>query len=233
MYTILVKRDDTLVATTKENIMHRTSLVKKLRFLVDPLYGSQEINMADYVCILEFRTPINTKYKPVVLTPSAELYKEKLEYILDIDTDITSVVGDVQLKLIWVKPEMLADGSFADHVRKTSSISIKVLPVEQWSDYIASSDLDSIAQMVLTTQAQAEQLKMFADYLHMTKADNIKYNDETNELQLISEGVPIGRSVVIDCNATKIETEGIPVVEFGNKQVEELPDDEVNNVVEF
>ena len=66
MYTILVKSDDTLVATQRQNIMHRSSLVRQLRFLVDPVYGSQGLNMADYVCVLEYRTPISHGYTPVV-----------------------------------------------------------------------------------------------------------------------------------------------------------------------
>ena len=62
MYTILVKSDDTLVATQRQNIMHRSSLVRQLRFLVDPVYGDQKLNMADYVCVLEYRTPISNRY---------------------------------------------------------------------------------------------------------------------------------------------------------------------------
>ena len=230
MYTILVKSDDTLVATVMQNIMHRSSLVRQLRFLVDPVYGSQGLNMADYVCVLEYRTPISNKYTPVILTPSEELYKDKLEYVLNIDTKITSEVGDVQLKLMWTKPEMLANGSFADYVRKTTSTTITVLPVEQWSDYIASSDLDSIAQMILTTQAQSEQLKLYADYLNMTKADGIKYDEETNKVSLIANGTVIDTATLEeDCECE----DGIPVVDFGSNSEGEEIDPEVDNVVEF
>lgn len=228
MYTILVRQDDTLIATVKQNIMHRSSMVRQLRFLVDPIYGNQSLNMTDYVCILEYRTPISHKYTPVVLTPSEELYKDKLEYVLTLDTKITAEVGEVELKLIWTKPEMLADGSFNDYVRKTASTSITVLPVEQWSDYIADSDLDSIAQMILTTQAQTEQLKVYADYLQMSKADGIKYNKDTNELTLTASGNVIDTAhLEEDCDCE----DGIPVVEFGIKPEEEKS--EVDNVVEF
>ena len=230
MYTILVKPDDTLVATQKQNIMHRSSLVRQLRFLVDPVYASNGLNMADYVCILEYRTPISNRYTPVILTPSAELYKEKLEYVLNIDTKITAEIGSVEMQLKWTTVEMMANGSFNEHVRVTGSTSIEVLPTNSWSDYIASSDLDPIVQMTLQNQAQAEQLKLYADYLMMTKADSIQYNTETNELSLMGDGNKLG-SVVLEENDCNCE-EGIPAVDFDDGVVPVQPD-EFDNVVEF
>lgn len=232
MYTILVKNDDTLITTNKETIMHRSSLVRKLRFLVNPVLeiGSEVLNMKDLVCILEYVIPYTRQYTPVVLTPSEELYKEKLEYVLDVDTKITSVVGEVQLKLMWMKPEMLANGSFKDYVRKTTSTAITVLPVEQWSDYISDANLDPIVQMALTNQAQAEQLKLYADYLMMTKADGIEYDLETNELSLMGDGKKLD-SVTLEENDCDCE-EGIPAVDF-DEGIEPVKPDEFDNVVEF
>jgi hypothetical protein len=232
MYTILVKNDDTLIATNKETIMHRSSLVRKLRFLVDPtlVIGNETLNMTDLVCLLEYVLPISKNYKPVILTPSEELYKEKVEYVLEVDTKLTSEVGDVQLKLMWTKPQMLANGNFKDCVRKTSSTTITVLPVEQWSDYIADSNLDSIAQMILANQAQTEQLKLYADYLMTTKADSIKYNKETNELTLMGDSKKLD-SVVLEESNCDCE-EGVPVVDFSVIEPDEIPP-ELNNVIEF
>lgn len=230
MYTILVTPDDRLITTKRETIMHRSSLVRKLCFLVDPTfaYGSETLNMADYVCLLEYKLPISNKYVPVVLTMSEEMYGGKLQYILAVDSKITSEVGDVQVKLTWMKPEMLANGTFEDHVRKTTSTTITVLPVEQWSDYIASSDLDSIAQMILTNQAYAEQLKLYADYLATTKADGIKYDAETNELSLLGNGEKIDSVKLEDCECE----DGIPAVDF-DEGIAPVAPDEFNNVIEF
>lgn len=229
MYTILVTPDDKLIATKRETIMHRSSLVRKLCFLVDPVYGDDSLNMTDYVCLLEYRMPISNQYVPIVLTASEEMYGGKLQYILNVDSTITSEVGDIQLKLMWMKAEMLANGSFQDCVRKTLSTTITVLPVEQWSDYIPSANLDSIAQMILTNQAQTEQLKLYADYLHMTKADSMKYNAETNELSLLGNGQTL-KTVTLEENDCECE-DGIPVVDFN--VIEPDHDDEVDNVVEF
>lgn len=232
MYTILVKPDDSLVTTNKETIMHRSSLIRKLRFLVDPTLevGDETIEMADLVCILEYVIPHTRRYESAILLPSQELYKEKLEYILNVDTKITSVSGDVQLKLVWMKTDLLADGNFKEYVRKTASTTITVLPVEQWSDYIASSDLDPIVQMTLQNQAQANQLKLYADYLMMTKADSIQYNEETNELSLLGDGNKLS-SVTLEENDCNCE-EGVPAVDIDEGIVPVEPD-EVDNVIEF
>lgn len=239
MYTILIKPDDTLVATSREPIYHRESLIHKLRFLVDPEYqdGDEVLDMRTYMCTLEYKTPISETYVPVLLTPSANLYKEKVEYLLPVDTAITSEVGAVEMKLTWVKLEVADDGSFKERVRKTPTIGIEILPVAQWGDYVADSKLDILAQALLQSQAQNEQMKVYAEqiqqfvqYNAITKADNIRYNEETKTAQLESMGAPIGREIVIgqdDCNCE----EGVPVVDFTT--VEPEGDTEVDNVVEF
>lgn len=231
MYTILIKSNDMLIKTHEETIMHRTSFVRKLQFLVDPTYvnGSETLNMRDYICLLEIRLPISNKYIPIVLTPSEELYKEKLEYILDVDTKLTSEVGDVEIKLMWMTNEMLASGDFKNCIRKTLVNTITVLPVDQWSDYIPSSDLDNIAQIMLSNQAQMKQLKDFADYLHMTKADTLSYNKETNELSIGTASQKLDSVILEDCNCE----DGIPVVEFNDINPEQPSQEIVDNVVEF
>lgn len=230
MYTILVKANDSLVATNKETVYHRSSNVRKLQFLVDPTFavGGEILNMADLVCILEIKTPISDKYTPIVLTPSDELYKEKLEYIVDVDLRFTSEVGNVELQLLWAKPEMLASGTVKEYVRVTGYTTISVLKTNQWSDYVAESDLSNIAQMALTNQAQMEQLKLYADYLHMTKADTLKYDKETNKLSIGTASQELDSVILEDCDCE----DGIPVVDFTTVEPDD-PNPELDNVVEF
>ena len=238
MYTILIKQDDTMVATNRENIYHRTSLVHNLRFLVDPLFndGNGTLDVRSCICTLEYKTPISNTYVPVILTPSVNLYKDKVEYLLPVDTAITSEVGNVEMKLSWIKLENGENGTFKERVRKTPAISIEILPVAQWSDYIADSKLDNIAQMILNNQAMTEQMKVYIDqvqqlaqYNAISKADNMTYNEETNTLQLQSMGMPIGSPVKLEeCNLE----DGIPVVDFTTIDPDD-GDKEVNNVVEF
>ena len=232
MYTILINNDNTLTQSVRESIMHRESNVHTFRFLVDPTWidNGVETNMRNYTCILEFRTPISEKYTPIVLTPSVDLYKEKLEYLLPITLKHTTEVGELELKFIFTWVEMDANGKFIEHSRKTSSTAITIIPVEQWSDYCASSDLDNLAQIMMQNQAQIEQNRLYAEMIMATKADGVKYDKDTNILSLISQGVEISSAQLEDgdCDCE----DGVPVVDFTVVEPDELPP-ELDNVVEF
>lgn len=232
MYTILINNDNTLTQSVKETIMHRESNVHTFRFLVNPIWinGGIETEMSNYTCILEYRTPISEKYTPVVLTPSKDLYKEKLEYLLPITLKHSSEVGNLELKFIFTRVEMLPDGKFVEYSRKTTSTAITINPVEQWSDYCASSDLDNIAQIMMSNQAQIEQNRLYAEMIMATKADSVRYNKDTNILSLISQGVEID-SVQLEEGECDCE-DGVPVVDFSVIDPED-ENPEVDNVVEF
>ena len=232
MYTILVKDDNTLVTTIRTNIMHRSSMVDGFRVLVDPTYNAEEkFDMRTFQCIVEYKTPISDTYTPEVLTPLDELYKDKLEYRLPVDTKITSEVGDIEFKFMFVRADMDSDGNVIERVRKTSSSTIKVLPVAKWSDYIADAKLDSIAQVLLMNQAVANQLGAYADMLNDTKADSIAKDEETHEFYLTANGKEIGNRVKDTGGIT--DEYGVPIVDFASAPVSPDDDGEVDNVVEF
>lgn len=195
MYTILINSDNTLLKTVTFPIMHRSSMVDGLHVLVDPTYkkSAEEFDMRTFTCLMEYRLPISETYVTEILTPSAELYQEKLEYTLPIDTRLTHEVGNVELKFTFIRLDMLEDGTIAERVRKTSSTTISVLKTEQWSDYIADAKLDPIVQMLLTTQAQNEQTKLYAQMIMATKGDSLSYDSDTNELELKAGGTTISK----------------------------------------
>ena len=237
MYTILINPDNTLTHSIKEKIMHRESNVHTFRFLVDPIwvdYGV-ETEMRNYTCLLEYRTPISEKYTPVILTPSTDLYRDMLEYTAPITTDFTAEIGSLELKFIFTWLEMDSDGKFIEHSRKTSSTAVTIIPVEQWSDYCASSDLDNIVQAILAQQAQNaqslainEQMYMYAQQIANTKY-GLSYDKDNNELHLEKNG-QVNSTVTLEENC-RCE-DGVPVVDF-NVIEPEAPDDEFDNVVEF
>lgn len=233
MYTILINKNNTLTTSNRTNIMHRSSMVDSLRVLVDPYYEFNDIttlNMSEFICTMEYVLPVSKKYTTEVLTPQSELYKEKLDYRLPVDTKITSEAGDVEVKFVFTKLEMLDDGKMKPRVRKTSSTIVKVIPVETWSDYIPDANLDSIAQIMLMLQGKIEQEKAYAEIIATTKADGIAKDEETNEIYLTSQGKEIGNRI-IDSDTCTAE-DGVPVVEFATIEPDE-PDSLVNNVVEF
>lgn len=242
MYTILVSKDDSLVTTNREVIYHRSNKIQKIQFLVDPYWtkDGQVSDLRTFMCVMEYKTPASMRYTPVLLTCSDELYKERVEYLFDIDTSMTSEVGNVQIKLTWTKLEKNVDGTFNEKCRPTTHTNLEISPVAQWSDYVADSNLSNIAQIMLNNQANVEQIKFYAEQLTelgktftITKADNMTYNKKENSLQLESMGYPIGDKVQLpECNGSPSadNINGIPTVDIDDIPTIDTDDDEFDTV---
>lgn len=103
-------------------------------------------------------------------------------------------------------------------VRKVSGTSIHITPISAWSDLIPDSALSAIDQRLIKADAQIRALEELGDLLDQTKADNISYNSQTNELQLLSGKDAIGNIVTINANGSGDcsceEEDCITVVEF-------------------
>ena len=121
MYTILVNDDNTLQTSVRKRILQGTSNVDYLHILVNPVYG--DIDMSTLTPILTYILPESKTRNTLTLTPSEELYKDRIEYKLVFDERLTSEVGDIRC---WM--------SFMDNdtvVRKTTMGIITILSVEQ------------------------------------------------------------------------------------------------------
>lgn len=196
MYTILVGSTNELITSVKERIMQRSKLVDELHFLVDPVYKG--IPMEDFTVTMEYILPISREYHTETLVKSEELYKQKLEYKLPFDTQLTREAGNIEIQLTFTKVTLNPDGSNIQQVRKTSPTNITILPITSWSDVIPDSALTALDQRIIMTQAMLEAASEMADYLDEVKADNIVFDRETRTLQLMSHGKGIGDQVYID-----------------------------------
>lgn len=231
MYVILVNNDHTLIATQKERIMQRSKLIDNLWFLVPVNYKKH--NMSDFTVLLEYVLPVSRKYRSEILVASNELYNDHLIYRLPLDTNMTVEAGDIELTLSFLSVELDDTGNSVQRSRKTDSIKIHIYPITAWSDIIPDSALTALDQRIIKTDAQ---IKALADMslAASNKADDIKYNDETNELQLMSNGKEIGTKVMLQCKNDSIK-DGIPAVDFsdiGQDEDVNVPEFE-DNVVEF
>ena len=202
MYTILIN----------ERIMHRSSNINSFRILVDKEYtcydknGNEEIyDMKEFQCIFEYKLPISNNYVPITLSPTDDLYKDKVQYIIPITIDLTREVGSVEIKFIFVKLDMLPDGTKIERVRPTASSTVDILPIPQWSDYIPNAELDAIAQVMLNLQSKIEQEKAYAELIHSTKADSIHIDKETNTLCLDADGKHISGIDLTDLGDTLVD----------------------------
>jgi hypothetical protein len=210
MYTFLINENNTLTCSVQDAIMERSKMVDKLHFLADPTYKG--VDMTDYTVNLEYVLPISKRYKTEILTKSDELYKNKLEYILPFDTDLTSEPGDIQIQLTFLAVTMDSDGTTVQHVRKVGPGVIHIVPIQNWSDLIPDAALSSVDQRLLVAEAMLKALSDRNAAIFDSKADNLSYIDQ--KLQLTANGKPIGNAVKITQESVETEDGSLRVVEF-------------------
>lgn len=194
MYTILVNDDNTFTTSVKERIMKRSKLVDKLHFLCNPTYN--DFDMSEFTVTMEYISPISKEYRSEVLVLSEELYKDKLEYVLPLDTNLTKEDGDIEVLLTFTKVDIDEEGNSYQYVRKTSPPAvITIYPITIWSDIIPDESLNALDQRLLKVDAQIKALDEAGDTYATTKADNIVLDEETHELYLTAEGEQIGNRI--------------------------------------
>lgn len=210
MYTFLINEDNTLTASLIERIMQRSKLVNSLHFLADQTW--QGLNMADYTVLLEYKLPVSKSYKTEILKKSTELYKNKLEYKLPFDTNLTSEAGDIEFWLTFSDVEMTAEGETIQHVRKVGPGVVHIIPISNWADVVPDEALSSLDQrlieLIALNKSMYDQLKINLD----GKADNIRY--QNNILQLTSNGKEIGNAVEIAGGGSGTDSHTMRVVPF-------------------
>ena len=231
MYTILICDDNSMMTTKRERIMQRSKLVDNLQFLVPQYYN--EYDMSEYTVQLEYILPCSRRYCTEILRLSDEMYKDHLKYLLPFDTKLTSESGAIELQLTFVKTELDTYGKGIQRVRKVSSTTIDIVPISAWSDIIPDSALSAIDERLIKLDAQIRAIDEMNRIIADNKADNIKYNEDTNELQLLSGEKEIGNKVTLKSGDVSLE-DGVPVVDFNNSfdnnsSTEESDD----NVIEF
>lgn len=203
MYTILVTNENELKVTVKERIMQRSKLVDSFHFLVDQLY-KDNIDMTGFTVTMEYVLPVSKKYvtETLVLKLDEEgntaLYKDRLEYCLKFDTNLTAEAGEIEVQLTFTKTELDAEGVATQYVRKTSPCTITIVPITAWSDIIPDSALTALDQKILKIDEQIQALADSAVLYTNDKADNIVLDTETHEIYLTANGEPLGDRITID-----------------------------------
>ena len=210
MYTFLINADNTITASLTERIMQRSKLVDNLHFLADTIYSG--VDMTDYTVLLEYKLPVSKSYKTEILKKSTELYKNKLEYKLPFDTNLTSEAGDIEFWLTFSDVEMTAEGDTIQHVRKVGPGVVHIIPISNWADVVPDEALSSLDQrlieLIALNKSMYDQLNINLD----SKADNIKY--QNNILQLTSNGKEIGNAVEITGGGSGTDSHTMRVVPF-------------------
>ena len=202
VHTILVNNDNSITKRMNGAIMQGSANVDSLRILVLPTYKDKfgDLVMSECTCVMEFITPNGRRYKTKPLTPSEELYKERLEYLVPITLDMTKEDGKLSFKFFFAKLEMNADGTFKERVRETADSYLDIIPTKHWSDYVSDSDLSDVVQGILTLQSRAEHLEAVVDKINTTKIDNLEYDKDTNILTGYADGIEVDRVELEEMN---------------------------------
>ncbi len=231
MYTILICDDNSMMTTKRERIMQRSKLVDNLQFLAPRFYN--EHDMSEYTVQLEYILPCSRKYCTEILRLSEEMYKDHLRYLLPFDTKLTSESGSIEIQLTFVKTELDSYGKGVQRVRKISSTTIDIIPISAWSDIIPDSALSAIDERLIKLDAQMRAIEEMNQIVADSKADNIKYNENDNSLQLLSGNKEIGNKVTLKNSDVSLE-DGVPVVDFNSVSSDNTSKEEdEDNVVEF
>lgn len=211
MYTFLIGDDNTLTASVTERIMERSKMVDNMHFLADQVY--KDVNMSDFTVMLEYVLPISKKYKTEFLKKSENLYKNKLEYLLPFDTNLTSEAGDIEIQLTFTKVEMNSEGKTTQYVRKVGPGIVHIIPISKWSDIIPDEALSTLDQRIIALEALNKAMTDRFNINLDNKADNLMYDDE-HRIQLTSNGKPIGNAIKITTESVEVEDGSLRVVQF-------------------
>ena len=136
-----------------------------------------------------------------------------MQYKFPFDTNLTAEAGKIEIQLTFVYTDLDEHGNGIQRVRKTSPTTIEILPIAAWSDIIPDAALSGLDQRLIVMNSQIRALDEMNQIIANTKADNIKYNETENSLQLLSGEKEIGDKVVLKTGDTSLEN-GVPVVDF-------------------
>lgn len=230
-YVILVCEDNSLYGSHKEKIMQREKLFNELWFLVEPDYNGY--NMSQCTVTMRYLLPISKEFKTETLVLSDETYEQYLKYTLPIDTELTKECGNIELNLTFTLLDADDDGNAVQRVRKTDDYILKITQIPDWDSVIPDSALSALDQRILKLDAQTKALEAYAEILDQNQVNNLSYDNESGDLQLMSDDKEIGDKVTIkSCTCDPIE-DGVPVVDFGNEDTTPSEEDNVSDVIEF
>lgn len=173
MYTILITEDNYLQTSIRSRIMQGSKNVDSIRFLTKPFYN--DVDLRGLKVILSYILPVSKERKTLELIPSEELYKERIEYIVPVDENFTSEIGNIKI-FITFKDDT------GDIVRETSYGNIFIEACDEIkqveTDTLSTSPANNIYldkdtnELYLTSDGDVVGNKISLDELGDTIADS-------------------------------------------------------------
>lgn len=185
--------DKELVATVKTSIFEKEANTDTLRFLIPPYYG--DIDLSKSTVLVKYVTP-DRKNRAEQLIPTSKLYKGYLDYRLNVDTDITSLPGDVDMRLSFIQVDKAEGSGLQTEVLHSGNIVITVDPLKNLYGFNCDESLEVIDRMVGQVNSKIEALNNIATSLDKEKADDIEMVGD--EIWAMSNGEKIGDPIKVE-----------------------------------
>ena len=223
MYTILMKEDKSLVATSRTILRQYESLVDKIQFIIPKMYGDLDFSTGDYQIILKYVDQANIPHT-VFLEKVEELYKENyINCILPVGIELTKFAGDITM-YISVMDVNIEDETKAE-VLHTNGITISITPLDDIYGFAPNESFQKMDQEILKLQAAIKANTILAEAIDQNKADDLSYEDNT--ISLMANGKKIGTSHILD------QQKEIDIVEFGDHEDQDTPSTDEDTFIEF
>lgn len=221
MYTILMKTDKSLITVNKITLFQREKLVDKICFLIPQTYENTKIS--DCTVILKYLDSGNVAHMEELVCEK-ELYKDHLQYILNVDTKLSKFAGLIKMRLSFL--QINTDNGIQEEVLHSDETVIEIKPMDDYFAFVSDESLETLDRKMAELKTQLKATEDLADSIDKNKADDISY--ENNTLQLMSNGKKIGSEKVLD------QQKEMDVIDFDNKQ-DQTPseDDDDHTLVEF
>jgi len=144
MYDIYIRNDNTVIVTGGNRIVQGSSMVDTVRVLVPKTYNETITDMSEFSCMMEYILPCSKKYLVDVLVEDVppvdsedDIYKDYVVYKYDVDSDLTSEPGDIEVQFTFAKAPVVDEYGIEiepERLRKTKKTKIIIVPIAKWSD---------------------------------------------------------------------------------------------------
>ena len=189
MYIVVMQKDKSLLATVTTKLYQHENLVDKIFFLFPEEYHG--LYLSECTAVLKYVDQGNVPHVEI-LEKQNELYKNKLQYFLPVDSSLTKFAGDIKLRVTFTKTDMEVQKQY---VLNTGEITISISPLSDYYAYVPDESLEIVDQMIGKLDAKIAATQAIAEIYDKKKADNLSYEDD--KLQLLSNGEKIGNAITI------------------------------------
>lgn len=100
--------------------------------------------------------------------------------------------GDMSMQMTFTKVD---DDTYKTYIRHTTSCTLKIIPIEKWSELITDNALSDLDQRIIKIEQGIKVTSELVDAINLKKADNHRINED-GDLVLTSNGLDLPNTAV-------------------------------------